>query len=129
MPYPFYYYYYNNWLHILKRNSADVIEPMLYWRDYRYPEYKIKEITEYDIRLINEMKSKAKIMDVVGGNRDNTYELKGSKWASTLSYARQGGSKDVAVFAYECIRDKSVWLSIKRYLEQGTGAANKKITE
>jgi uncharacterized lipoprotein YddW (UPF0748 family) len=116
VPNPFYWYYYNDWLQILKRKSADVIEPMLYWRDYGYPESMIKGITEYDISLMKSMKSKSRIMAIIGGNMRTTYDVSGREWVRALSEAGKGGSKDVAVFAYECIKRRGAWSGIKKYL-------------
>ena len=117
---PSYAYYYEDWPQLLKRKSVDVLEPMLYWRDDGYRYTMIKAITENDIWIIKSMRSSAKIMVVLGGSKKMTYDISGNEWRSALSGARQGGSKDVAVFAYECIKQNSVWYSIKKYFSKNS---------
>lgn len=105
-------YYYERWNLWVNAGAVDVINPMLYWRDYRFPVDEVRQKTLSDIRTVKANSNGTDVTSVVGGSINSTYKMSPGEWGKGVREALRGGSDGAFVFAYICVDKDRAWKSI-----------------
>ncbi len=105
-------YYYERWNLWVNAGAVDVINPMLYWRDYGFSVKEVYQRTLSEIRIVKENNTKADVTSIIGGSIDLTYGMSASEWGKGLREALRGGSDGAFVFAYICVNKDGAWESL-----------------
>ncbi len=105
-------YYYERWNLWVNAGAVDVVNPMLYWRDYRFNVRDVYQKTQSEIRTVKANNKNADVTSVIGGSINSTYGMSAGEWKKGLQEALRGGSDGAFVFAYICVEKDDAWRSL-----------------
>jgi len=104
-----------DWATWAKNGYVDMVNPMIYHRDYGEGVDWVRKVTTEVKRAL--AGTRCSLHPAVGGGLAYTRQMPAEEWVEAIKMAERGGAQGVVLFAYVCVEEAGAWEAIGRYFE------------